>query len=71
VPIGVHFRVAAEGLDWEVFSVVADPVSGKAVRVYHRAAQTGAEAAALGRLVARELIEAGAGPLLAACEGLR
>jgi hydroxymethylbilane synthase len=71
VPIGVHCRVAAEGLDWEVFSVVADPVSGKAVRVYHRAAQTGAEAAALGRLVARELIEAGAGPLLAACEGLR
>ena len=70
VPIGVHCRVSGDGAIWEVFAVVADPVSGRAVRVFHRAARTGAPAA-LGRQVAQKLLDAGAGPLLAACEGLR
>jgi hydroxymethylbilane synthase len=70
VPIGIHCRPAAtpgknvETWD-EVFAVVADPETGKAVRVYHRVARAGADPIALGRLVAQMLIDAGAGPLLA------
>ena len=70
VPIGIHCRPAAtpgknvETWD-EVFAVVADPETGKAVRVYHRVAHAGADPIALGRLVAQMLIDAGAGPLLA------
>jgi hydroxymethylbilane synthase len=70
VPIGIHCRPAAtpgknvETWD-EVFAIVADPETGKAVRVYHRVAHAGADPIALGRLVAQMLIDAGAGPLLA------
>jgi hydroxymethylbilane synthase len=58
---------------WEIFAVVAAPESGTAVRVFHSAPHADADAAALGRLVAQKLLEAGAGPLLAAAvgEGLR
>jgi hydroxymethylbilane synthase len=71
VPIGVHCRTADDGNSAEIFAVVADPESGKAVRVYHRAVYAGAEAAELGRLVAQKLMDAGAGPLLAIAGGLR
>jgi hydroxymethylbilane synthase len=75
VPIGIHCRALAEqGIEPlnEVFAVVAAPDSGAAVRVYHRAPAAGADPIALGRLVAKKLIEAGAGPLLAAVnEGAR
>jgi hydroxymethylbilane synthase len=79
VPIGVHCRTMAGGgaeLWDEVFAVVADPETGKAVRVYlretrHQAPHACADPAALGRQVAQKLIEAGAGPLLAAAGGLR
>ncbi len=76
VPIGIHCRAAssesAELWD-EIFAVVAAPESGKAVRVYHRAPHADADPAALGRLTAQKLIDAGAGPLLAAAAagGLR
>ena len=71
VPIGVHCRrcqqpdnIAAKG-DWdEVFAVVADPDSGKTIRVHHRALRGKGSAAALGEFIAQKLIEAGAGPLL-------
>jgi hydroxymethylbilane synthase len=78
VPIGIHCRT---GLDettgsrpelWdEIFAVVANPGTGKAVRIYHRETrQRGpdgeADPASLGRLAAQMLIDAGAGPLLAA-----
>jgi len=69
VPIGIHCRALAEqGIEpsHEVFAVVAAPESGAAVRVYHRVPTAGADPIALGRLVAQKLIEAGAGPLLAA-----
>jgi hydroxymethylbilane synthase len=69
VPIGIHCRAPREqGIEPsnEVFAVVAAPESGAAVRVYHRASTAGADPIALGRLVAQKLIEAGAGPLLAA-----
>jgi hydroxymethylbilane synthase len=74
VPIGVHCRAAlreAAELWDEVFAVVAASDTGKTVRVYHRAPHSGADPAALGRLVAQKLIEAGAGPLLAPAGGVR
>jgi hydroxymethylbilane synthase len=76
VPIGIYCR---PGLDqasgtgaelWdEIFAVVAAPDSGKTVRVQHRETRhrtlnSGADAMALGRLVAQMLLDAGAGPLL-------
>ena len=75
VPIGVHCRPAlekaargAEPLD-EVFAVVANPETGAAVRVYHRAPRSNSDPVALGQLVAKMLIEAGAAPLLEAANG--
>ena len=78
VPIGIYCRVRPEEA-WEtasgsrpkdeIFGVVADPETGAAVRIYHRAPQGEFAPDALGRLAARMLIEAGAGPLLAAAEG--
>jgi hydroxymethylbilane synthase len=74
VPIGVHCRAAIrEGAElWdEVFAVVAAPETGYAVRVHYRALHAGADPVTLGRLVAQKLIDAGAGPLLAADGGVR
>jgi hydroxymethylbilane synthase len=78
VPIGIHCRAdlqteAARGEgNCEIFAVVAAPETGSTVRVFHRAPQAGSDPAALGRLIAQKLIEAGAGPLLEAhCGGLR
>jgi hydroxymethylbilane synthase len=78
VPIGIHCRARPEEA-WEtasgsrpydeIFGVVADPETGAAVRIYHRAPRGEFAPEALGRLAARMLIEAGAGPLLAAAEG--
>jgi hydroxymethylbilane synthase len=75
VPIGIYCRrVPVE--DWqgaveisprdEVFAVVASPVTGATVRVYHRNVRDNDDPVALGREVAAMLLEAGAGPLLAA-----
>ena len=72
VPIGIHCRAGeARGTElWdEVFAVVADPETGKAVRVHHRVPHAGVDPVALGRLVAQKLMDAGAGPLLAAAAG--
>ena len=77
VPIGVYCRPSSEKLSeggsWvEIFGVVADPRTGSAVRVFHLAPRGESEPMALGRLTAEKLMEAGAGPLLAAAgEGLR
>ncbi len=69
VPIGVHCRaVESDPLSVEIFAVVAAPDSGETIRVYHRGAR--AEAEALGRLIAQKLLDAGAGPLLAAVGGV-
>ena len=65
---GIHTRNSAGPMD-EVFAVVANPESGAAVRVYHRAPQSGSDPVALGQLTAKKLIEAGAGPLLQASGG--
>ena len=76
VPIGIHCRPwlhedsDAEGALWdEFFAVVAAPETGKSVRIFHMALHVGADAAAVGRQVAKKLIEAGAGPLLEAAAG--
>jgi hydroxymethylbilane synthase len=75
VPIGIHCRMKAmeSGEDTsetlprdEVFAVVASPTSGATVRVYHKAVRETNDPESLGRLVAKMLLEAGAGPLLAA-----
>ena len=71
MPIGVHCRAAGDGQSSEIFAVVADPESGKAVRVYHCAPPAEADAAGLGKHVAQMLIDAGAGPLLGAAGGLQ
>jgi hydroxymethylbilane synthase len=74
VPIGVHcWPIAGQGIEpsREIFAVVADPETGKAVRVYYCVPRQETDAAELGRLIAQKLIEAGAGPLLETCGGSR
>ncbi len=75
VPIGIHCRIQAiapadgarEALPRdEVFAVVASPASGAAVRVHYHAQRETNDPESLGRLVAGMLLDAGAGPLLAA-----
>ncbi|MGA8088170.1 MAG: hydroxymethylbilane synthase [Terracidiphilus sp.] len=69
VPIGIHCRVAPqdEAGEWqEVFAVVADPATGKAVRIHHESRRSEIEPIALGRLAAKMLLDAGGGPLLQA-----
>lgn len=66
VPIGIHCRAvpgAAEKI--EIFGVVADPGSGKTIRIYETAATVSADPVELGRLAARKLLDAGARELLA------
>jgi hydroxymethylbilane synthase len=68
VPIGVHCRPSfssnSDPAEVEIFAVVADPQKGTAVRIHHQAPGHGIDADALGRLAARMLLNAGAGPLL-------
>ena len=78
VPIGIYCRTGIEQADgreadhWdEISGVVADPETGRAVRVHHRetchrAQDDSKDAVALGQLAAQMLMEAGAGALLAA-----
>jgi hydroxymethylbilane synthase len=70
VPIGIHCRAAVNGADselWdEIFAVVADPNTGQAVRIHHRAAVGDFAPEALGRKAVEMLLAAGAGPLLEA-----
>ena len=71
VPIGIYCRprpdraqVGREG-EWdEIFAVVADPGSGKAIRVFHSAPRVDPDPVALGALAAQKLLELGAGSLL-------
>jgi hydroxymethylbilane synthase len=75
VPIGIYCRIQPHEA-WEsagdqeifdeIFGVVASPNTGAAVRIFHRAPRGESGPEALGRLAARMLLDAGAGPLLAA-----
>ncbi|MDR3736967.1 MAG: hydroxymethylbilane synthase [Acidobacteriaceae bacterium] len=69
VPIGVHCRAAAQQGSDEIFGVVAAPDSGETIRVGHSAVRGSIAPEALGQLVAQKLLDAGAGPLLAAVGG--
>jgi hydroxymethylbilane synthase len=67
VPIGIHCRLAPqdEAGEWyEIFAVVADPATGKAIRIHHESRRAEISPVALGQLAAELLIEAGATPLL-------
>jgi hydroxymethylbilane synthase len=48
----------------EVFGVVADPATGKTIRIHELADSAETDPDSLGKLVARKLIEAGAGSLI-------
>jgi hydroxymethylbilane synthase len=78
VPIGVHCRVPQVRVlepgkeqgsssnsngEVEIFAVVADPETGRAVQIHHRAPRTG-DGTALGQLAAQMLLENGAAALL-------
>jgi hydroxymethylbilane synthase len=67
VPIGIHCRVAPqnESGEWqEIFGVVADPATGKAIRAHHDTRRTEMGPLALGQLIASKLMKAGAKQLL-------
>jgi hydroxymethylbilane synthase len=67
VPIGIHCRVAPqdEAGEWqEIFAVVADPATGKAIRIHHESRRAEIAPVELGQLAAELLLEAGAAPLL-------
>ncbi|MGA9587976.1 MAG: hydroxymethylbilane synthase [Terracidiphilus sp.] len=69
VPIGIHCRIAPqdEAGEWqEIFAVVADPATGKAVRIHHDSRRDEIAPVELGQLAAELLLEAGAAPLLEA-----
>ena len=68
VPIGVHCRPVDATTD-EIFGVVAAPDSGETIRIYYKAERGTIAAEALGQLAAQKLLDAGAGPLLAAVGG--
>ena len=67
VPIGIHCRIAPqdEAGEWqEIFAVVADPTTGRAIRIHHEARRSDIGPVDLGQLAAELLLEAGAAPLL-------
>lgn len=65
VPIGIHCRVENERMGLlDIFGVVADPVSGKSIRVHETAPRSHTEPYALGRQAAKKLLDAGARMLL-------
>jgi hydroxymethylbilane synthase len=71
VPIGIHCRVAPqnESGEWqEIFGVVADPATGKAIRAHHETRRSEMGPLALGQLIADKLKKAGATQLLEATQ---
>jgi hydroxymethylbilane synthase len=71
VPIGIHCRVGVAGQEpaelWdEIQGIVADPVTGRNVRMFHRVRHAELTAEALGGIAVRSLLEQGAAALLEA-----
>jgi hydroxymethylbilane synthase len=72
VPIGIYCCPSRKNPEGElgvwddIFGVVASPETGQVVRVRHCSLRNGSDPVALGRLAAKMLLDAGAGPLLAA-----
>jgi len=76
VPIGIHCRPSFQRGDdqndgpWdEIFGVIADPKTGKAVRIHHRVLQHSMKTVDLGRLAAKMLTAAGAAQILECSRG--
>ncbi|HVU45046.1 MAG TPA: hydroxymethylbilane synthase [Terracidiphilus sp.] len=73
VPIGIHCRMnfaSQHKTQDEIFAVVASPLTGAVVRIYHIAPTDHSDPEAFGRHAAKMLLEAGAGPLLEAAGGV-
>lgn len=74
VPIGIYCRPCVSAPErhdgaWdEIFGVVASPTTGQVIRVHHASPRAGNDAGALGSLVARMLLDAGARGLLASSD---
>jgi hydroxymethylbilane synthase len=68
VPIGIHCRAMVAGDVVEIFGVVADPASGRAIRIHHHASRFSTHPEDLGQHAARLLLESGAGALLSGAE---
>ena len=64
VPIGIHCRPMLAGDVVEIFGVVADPASGRTIRIHHHAPRATTDPIALGRHAAHALLDSGAGALL-------
>lgn len=64
VPIGIHCRPVAAGEQVEIFGVVADPATGRTIRIHHHAPAS-TSPTTLGRHAANLLFESGAQSLLA------
>jgi hydroxymethylbilane synthase len=65
VPIGIHCRMLGQDhAAVEVFGVVADPATGQTIRIHELADSAETDPESLGKLVARKLIDAGAGSLI-------
>jgi hydroxymethylbilane synthase len=65
VPIGIHCRMQSVQVGLvEIFGVVADPATGRTIRVHETAPRQHTDAENLGRVVANKLLEAGARELL-------
>ena len=65
VPIGIHCRMLGQDhAVVEIFGVVADPATGKTIRIHETADSAESDPDSLGKLVAQKLIESGAGSLI-------
>jgi hydroxymethylbilane synthase len=66
VPIGIHCRVASAQVGLvEIFGVVADPATGKTIRVHETAPRQRTHPEEFGRAASQKLLDAGARDLLA------
>jgi hydroxymethylbilane synthase len=67
VPIGIHCRVASAQVGLvEIFGVVADPATGRAIRAHETAPRQHTDPENLGRVIAGKLLDAGAREMLPA-----
>jgi len=64
VPIGIHCRPMIAGDVVEIFGVVADPDTGRAIRIHHHAPRATTDPEAFGRHAAQLLLESGAGEMI-------
>ncbi len=65
VPIGIHCRMLGQDhAAVEIFGVVADPATGRTIRIHENADSAETDPETLGKMVAQKLIESGAGSII-------